>query len=261
MATVTQAEIYAAQGHTARALVVLDEVLASEPDHDEALRIRRELTMGQAAPAEAAPSPKEPVPVGLRAPEPLRAEPSAPPTWPELPQSEPASEFPSTEYVPVQVVETTGHESSESAEPDVGVVIPADTSESAEPWSGPILAAEQHGSSLCLYWELSPEIVSRSGLDESEGSPALAVVAFTPAGPNPLRDQRTLPLTWHEPFSGTLVVSDLGPHAAVRAAVGWLVEGTFLPLAVGRTLARLESESPAAAARAGAALEALLPRT
>src|SRR5687768_983034 len=33
VATVTLAQIYAAQGHHARALSVLDEVLAKEPDH------------------------------------------------------------------------------------------------------------------------------------------------------------------------------------------------------------------------------------
>jgi hypothetical protein len=40
VATVTLAEIYAAQGHVAKALVLLDEVLEREPDHDAARAAR-----------------------------------------------------------------------------------------------------------------------------------------------------------------------------------------------------------------------------
>ncbi|HET7538884.1 MAG TPA: tetratricopeptide repeat protein [Polyangiaceae bacterium] len=43
VATVTLAEIYAAQGHLERALRMLDEVLAKEPDHDPARALRTRL--------------------------------------------------------------------------------------------------------------------------------------------------------------------------------------------------------------------------
>jgi hypothetical protein len=43
VATVTLAEIYAAQGHVQRALAMLDEVLANEPDHEAAQRLRERL--------------------------------------------------------------------------------------------------------------------------------------------------------------------------------------------------------------------------
>lgn len=43
VATVTLAEIYAAQGHMARALRVLDEVLEREPDHQSARALRERL--------------------------------------------------------------------------------------------------------------------------------------------------------------------------------------------------------------------------
>src|SRR6187551_2946893 len=43
VATVTLAEIYAAQGHVDRALRMLDEVLAKEPDHDPARALRTRL--------------------------------------------------------------------------------------------------------------------------------------------------------------------------------------------------------------------------
>jgi hypothetical protein len=44
VATLTLAEIYVAQGHTDRALGVLDEVLRSEPDHAAALALKQSLT-------------------------------------------------------------------------------------------------------------------------------------------------------------------------------------------------------------------------
>src|SRR5271168_5406054 len=40
LSTVTLAEIYAAQGHLERAIAVLDEVIAREPDHREAKTMR-----------------------------------------------------------------------------------------------------------------------------------------------------------------------------------------------------------------------------
>jgi hypothetical protein len=43
VATVTLAEIYATQGHVQRAVAMLDEVLANEPDHEAAQRLRERL--------------------------------------------------------------------------------------------------------------------------------------------------------------------------------------------------------------------------
>jgi hypothetical protein len=44
VATLTLAEIYVAQGHTERALAVLDEVLRNEPDHAAALALKQRLS-------------------------------------------------------------------------------------------------------------------------------------------------------------------------------------------------------------------------
>src|ERR1700709_2076118 len=55
VATVTLAEIYAAQGHVERALRMLDEVLAKEPDHDPARALRDRLAAGAETPKAAAP--------------------------------------------------------------------------------------------------------------------------------------------------------------------------------------------------------------
>src|SRR5882724_7375939 len=55
VATVTLAEIYAAQGHLDRALRMLDEVLAKEPDHDAARSLRDRLAAGADLPQQTPP--------------------------------------------------------------------------------------------------------------------------------------------------------------------------------------------------------------
>jgi len=62
LATVTLAEIYASQGHKARAKTVLDEVLAAEPDHAAARALRDRIGEPAEAEAEQAPPPAEPAP-------------------------------------------------------------------------------------------------------------------------------------------------------------------------------------------------------
>ncbi|MEZ4224390.1 MAG: hypothetical protein R3B13_25805 [Polyangiaceae bacterium] len=53
VATVTLAEIYASQGHTKRALTMLDEVLVKEPDHQFASSLRDRLLQAKRPPADA----------------------------------------------------------------------------------------------------------------------------------------------------------------------------------------------------------------
>jgi hypothetical protein len=57
VATVTLAEIYAAQGHAERAVRMLDDVLEKEPDHEPARRLRERLRR-QCALAEPCPAPR-----------------------------------------------------------------------------------------------------------------------------------------------------------------------------------------------------------
>jgi hypothetical protein len=92
VATVTLAEIYAAQGHRTRALRVLEDVLAQEPDHEEALRVKA-LLLGEgplAAPSSA---------IGHEIPKP---DPRQPPFRPDFAAT--------TEYVPGGFLDTTGEE-------------------------------------------------------------------------------------------------------------------------------------------------------
>src|SRR6188768_1104331 len=78
VATVTLAEIYASQGHLERALRMLDEVLAKEPDHDPARALRTRLATATELPVAPARRRQKisfadpaPEPVNVAAPEPV----------------------------------------------------------------------------------------------------------------------------------------------------------------------------------------------
>ncbi|HEY3500853.1 MAG TPA: tetratricopeptide repeat protein, partial [Polyangiaceae bacterium] len=70
VATLTLAEIYLAQGHVERALAVVNEVLASEPDHAAAHALRDRLTQPHSARRRPEPElPPEPEPTLAPAPD------------------------------------------------------------------------------------------------------------------------------------------------------------------------------------------------
>jgi len=106
VATVTLAEIYAAQGHRTRALRMIEEVLSAEPDHQEALRVQRALLAGaDMTRADAAPT------KGASAP--LQAE-----RVTEL--TRPGHEtFATSDYIPAGFVETIGEEVETGKPPQV----------------------------------------------------------------------------------------------------------------------------------------------
>ena len=244
VATVTLAEIYAAQGHQARALRMLEEVLREEPEHHEALRVRREL-IGHDAPLPKAP---ESAPAPVRSP-PKDTAPAEP--TPALP-SEPAA---TPEYVPGGFLDTTGEEIQtgkppvvEVAEPEpeaapepesaasVATAAPQPTDDSQVALA-PYLVIAQEKSSLSLYWELPPSALAHCGVDTADGGPAIRLVAFTPSGISPVRSERTLNIesAGGELGAGTLILPEFGKPAVVRAALGWQSSDGFLPLSVGRS--------------------------
>lgn len=235
VATVTLAEIYAAQGHKKRALRMLDDVLDLEPDHEVALRLRREMTLDE--------TPREPT---------LRES----TTRPEV-------RLPS---VVAPLVETMGEEIQTGKPPVVEEVVAAPSSEPAvqdaaeqeaavngeavqEPPVSrpPFLALGRASTGLGLYWELSQDVLGRAGIDVSEGHLALKVVTFAPHGAAPRRNERTLRLdaNWAEQSHGRLFLSDVAVDEPVRAAVGFQLSDVFVPLAVGREVKAPDDDAPA----------------
>ena len=263
VATVTLAEIYAAQGHQARALRMLEEVLREEPEHHEALRVRRELighdaplpkapesapAPVQSPPQEAAPAPVQSPPQEA-APAPLQSPPQeAAPAPVQSPPQEAATSTPqpsapsepaaTPDYVPGGFLDTTGEEIQTGKPPVVEVAESGGPEvDDVQVALAPHLVIAQEKSSLSLYWELPPSALAHCGVDTGDGGPAIRLVAFTPSGISPVRSERTLNIesAGGELGAGTRTLPEFGKPAVVRAALGWQSSDGFLPLSVGRS--------------------------
>ena len=259
IATVTLAEIYAGQGHRARALAVLDEVLANEPEHSAARSLRekvgalRDEAVATAAPSEPPPTPEtqptevEPDPRG-RGDGALDLQPGRdrdrdrdhdrdrdrdrdhdlPPNLAEA--AEPRdTQPPASDALPTLIPQRRDWR----ADTDRVVLVPVDA------------------TSALAYWELQPATIDAACGRAQGGELILRIVAVTPSWDGPSVEVRDIEV---EVPAGDWLVSDLPAGAVVRAAVGWRSEGgVFDPLAVALDIAsggadqvRVEVESGAA---------------
>lgn len=225
IATVTLAEIYAAQGHVARAVGILDEVLAREPGHAEAARIREQFLAGPrrgaAEAVEAAPD--------APAPPASASEESAPPATIEAAPA--AVEAPAPHAAPPAPA-ASRPSAPEPAVPGIDV--------------DDVVALAVAPGEMYVYWELRAASVDAARAASPEGALVLRVVAVTPSWDGPLTVLRDVPVAAP---SGDSVVRDLPPGAVIRVSVGWrAADGdAFEPLAVGA-----EVSSPRAVPTPGA---------
>lgn len=269
VATVTLAEIYVAQGHTDRALAVLAEVLASEPDHAAALALRDRLerrgepqrvpsaariapekddvTPGRPVSLTAAGAPREVVveapPTPPEVPPPM---PEAPPPMPEAPPP-PAEELPPQAPAAVAAEETAPADVTPSEPAPVITDEPNPFPDEPSPLTAdhsilpPEAAPYVEEPTIRGVINLLPErpacaVVSTShGVEAFYELPATAsdavlrVVWFTP-GPGGLeRGERDLPV---EPGYHRVAVEGVSPRSEVRAALGVPGATGFSPLAV-----------------------------
>ncbi len=100
-----------------------------------------------------------------------------------------------------------------------------------------VLVMDRRRSTLSLYFELPAEVLDRCKGERAAGRAVVQVVAFSPAGEHPIRRERTLELG--DKQKGVLRVDGFAESDAVRAALGWLTEDGFRPLAVARSLDEL----------------------
>jgi len=142
--TVTLAEIYAAQGHLERAIAVLDEVIAREPDHREARAMRERFTeqshrarsraarVAPVAPPKPAATVGEPSPEVVRAATPQPQPQSQPQRSPSEAPSEASPEAPRTpepEAAPVTITSAPPAVAVQAAPPPVEEQPTSSTSE------------------------------------------------------------------------------------------------------------------------------------
>ena len=272
VATVTLAEIYAAQGHLDRALQMLDEVLAREPDHDPARALRDRLAAGTDMPAPAArrrqrisfADPEPVVPVDI---EPLVSDviPSTEPSQsavaeaiasPEVeisasPNAEPESLAASSapESSPVAAIPATAA-TLESA--PVAATIPAVSAESAPAAQaasvvsgGPSVITLSLAGQRQIYWEIPAQTRDSLRARFPHGRALLRVMSFRTRAGKVERQAHDLSA---EPAVGSAVLPGLRGDAVVRAAFGWEADGRFQPFVIA---SELDTTPPSNVARSG----------
>ena len=229
VATVTLAQIYAAQGHHARAIAVLDEVLAKEPDHPAA-RALRERFLDSPEPARSVTerhveippldvTPASPPVQALEVPEPLPAPPEPEPV-PELPESEPP---PVTVLAPVAEVPAAAMPELEA--PPV-VVTPPPPKTAARPPC--VLVTRSAGGRPEVVWDLGDLPGPGAGVPL-----AIRYVSWTPSTSGV--DRREGELFVNE-RRGRLRLAEVDPRAVVRLVFGHGRNDDFVPLGIASEL-------------------------
>jgi hypothetical protein len=204
VATVTLAEIYAAQGHLDRALRMLDEVLTKEPDHDAARSLRDRLAVG-------ADLPKQPPPRRQRIS-------FADPPEADLPP----------ESAPIHAAPTPAPEPIHAALESVPVPVPV-PSLSPSPYVLTLALAGQRQ----VYWEVPAHTWDALRSRAPHGRAVLRVLSFrTRAGKVERRAHDLSP----DAEVGSAVLPGLNADAVVRAALGWESDGRFLPFVIASDL-------------------------
>jgi hypothetical protein len=237
IATVTLAEIYAGQGHRARALTVLDEVLAKEPEHTAARTLREKVATLPADLTSIAPS--EPPPDSVSTAEtPEAADPDPEGVRDTLPPAGDTSPTLAPSDLPL---------------PTWQADLPADLalSEVQEPELEPTLGARADqlvlvptdATSALAHWELGPQALDEVRARSQGGELILRIVAVTPSWDGPKVEIRDIEVTLPV---GDWWVCDLPAGAVLRAAMGWRDNQGFDPLAVALDMAAPSEGEPIA---------------
>lgn len=234
VATLTLAEIYLAQGHVERALGVLDEVLATEPEHAAALALRERIveerdggTVRRRAPSAEADELVSFAPVAAPFIAPVPAEPAVPPEQPPfegVTEAPPVVTVPTPhlEVAPPPLPEADAHGAAAGAALHVVAVptlaAPPDP-EPREPEVEPACALVQRGGKVEGLYRL-PHGAQRV---------LLRVVWFVPGKEGPSEGNLDLVVDAEEQ---RVALPPIEQGAHVRGALGVEVEGAFKPLAV-----------------------------
>jgi hypothetical protein len=228
VATVTLAQIYAAQGHHARAIAVLDEVLAKEPDHPAARALRERFL--ESPPAVSKPvEPQVAIPSfdvtpvdALETAEPPLAPLPEPPPEPVLDEAALAPP-PATVLAPMPVMPA-------AAAPDVDappiVVTPPPRTATRPPC---VLVTRSAGVRPEVVWDLGDLPGPGAGV-----ALAIRYVSWTPS-PSGV-DRRDGELFVNE-RRGRKRLAEVDPRAVVRVVFGHGRNDDFVPLGIASELA------------------------
>lgn len=241
LATVTLAEIYAAQGHLEKAIEVLDDVVTREPEHAEARALRQRLVAqlegreGRQAPASEPPAAvseepraEEPAAVEEAAPEAAAVEEPLVPEAAAVPVAVPVASV-AEEVEPEPTVAAAGVD--EAATGEVSDEEELDDLPLPDRYNvDEIVAVSVDPTTVYLYWEVRPTSMARARAHRPEGVLVVRMISVTPSWEGPLVDQRDLPI---DALYGDAYVRNLKPGSNVRVTVGWLAAGELEPFAIG----------------------------
>jgi hypothetical protein len=232
IATVTLADIYAGQGHRARALAVLDEVLANEPDH-AAARVLRDRIAGLPADMARTVAPSAPTPDVIASTPPdlahqrehdhdsVRERDTLPPEA-DLSSTVAPSEL---SLSLSQLAADVGAERApDAALPPVETAPVLETLDADQ-----IVLMPVDGTSALARWELRRTTLDEARLRAQGGELIVRIVAVTPSWDAPQVEIRDVEVS--QPV-GDWWVCDLPSGAVLRGAIGWRGDRGFDPLAV-----------------------------
>ncbi|WP_437852512.1 tetratricopeptide repeat protein [Sorangium sp. So ce363] len=288
--TTTLAEIYASQGHTDRAIAMLDEILARAPEDEDARRLRERLIESAArgqgagveardadaedaedadaedadadaedaesAAAEASPAPfarddGATEPRGAAIASEHQGEPGPVAGAPGgLPVQPPRDPSPAGARATASPVAAGGVLGLAAALRDERAELPARYDVDE------IVGIAVDHETIYLYWEVRPRTLARARARRPEGQLAIRVVAVLPSWERPVVEQRDLAI---DALFGDMFVRDIPSGANLRMCTGWLAGEVFEPFAVGLEVAvpralpaspRSSSEEPPASAPA-----------
>ena len=259
VATVTLAEIYAAQGHLQRALGLLDQVLETEPDHAAARSLRDRLTVARPVavratepeqPEDAPLAPEVEAPLAQLAPEssadaapapplpaPVEVSPVPPPPVAAPAVAAPPVAAPAVAALPVAAPVVAAPPVAAPPAPPPPVAAPAVAAPPvapAPPFAAPpredqLFAIPNAGGGVWLHWELSERTRARA----PQHGWVVRLCALWPRVSGARRAAHDVVVG--NP-SGSLLVPGFGSGAVVRAALGQPREQEFVPHLVAAVL-------------------------
>lgn len=284
LATMTLAEIYAAQGHLDKALQILDEIITREPEHADArsLRQRLQAQSGGGKKAET-PAKREEVtppndspramefPTFESAPEVVDAVAEA--AAPVVETNSTPVTSPAETVVPVEVVVAAPLDETELAKTN-GALAPVEAApvaeEAAESEETAALDSDWHDepsieelplperynvdeivgiavdpATVYVYWEVRPVVLARAHARAPGGSMVVRLISVTPTWDGPVVEQRDLRI---DALYGDAYVRGIHPGSNVRIGVGWLAHGDFTPFAIGESVSMPRKERATATA-------------
>jgi hypothetical protein len=235
--TVTLAEIYAAQGHLERALAVLDEVIAREPEHREARAMRARFAEQAQKSRMRGGRDKEPPSVIPPPPSTEEAAHAPAPAEEIIPDTTKAPSVPTPiiaeasvieESAPAEPAPATTASAGLEVEPSAPALVDPPLPDRYE--VDEIVAIAVDPRTLYFYWEVRPTTLAHARAAHPDGWLCVRVAAVTATWEGPFVDTRDIRV---DALYGDRFLRDVQPGSNLRVSLGWHSADGFEPFAVG----------------------------